>query len=83
MSAPVAAFGIFIMGVIIIMISVIGSFAVQIESRGLLKLVMFIMFFFAFCFIGFGAAGLIQVSSHGLPSNQGLQEVCVCLCLGG
>ncbi len=61
MSAPVAAFAIFIMGVVIIMISVIGSFAVQIESRGLLRLMMIIVFVFAVLFIGFGAAGLIQV----------------------
>jgi hypothetical protein len=49
------------MGVVVIVIAFLGFFGVAIESRGLLKLLMFFVGTFSVLLTTFGFVGLVQV----------------------
>ena len=61
--APVAAFAVFVLGVVVIMLSLLGCFAVTIDSRGLLKMFMYIVFVLAVVFLLFGLVALVQAET--------------------
>lgn len=58
--APYAAFAIFILGVAVIVISAVGCFGSSIESRGIIKLFMFLIFFQMLGVIAIGIAAFVQ-----------------------
>ena len=52
----------FVVGLFVMMLSLIGCFGVSIESRGILRLFMILVFFLALGFLAIGIVALVQVS---------------------
>ncbi len=57
-----AAFALFVLGLFVIMLSLLGCFGVTIESRGLLRVFMYFVFLLSLGFFAFGIVALVQSS---------------------
>lgn len=59
----VAAFAIFILGVFVVALLMVGCVGTLLQSRGIIRLFMFLTFLLAITFLGFGIAALVQADS--------------------
>eukprot|EP01138_Halocafeteria_seosinensis_P010811 gb/GECG01011041.1/.p1 GENE.gb/GECG01011041.1/~~gb/GECG01011041.1/.p1 ORF type:complete len:842 (+),score=105.37 gb/GECG01011041.1/:1-2526(+) len=58
--APVTAFAMFIMGVFVVALSVLGCIGAALHSRGIIKLFMIFVVILSALFVGFGIGALVQ-----------------------
>jgi hypothetical protein len=56
----IAAFAIFILGIFVIALVLLGCVGTSLQSRGVVKLFMFLTFLLSFAFISFGVLALVQ-----------------------